>query len=239
MRVMMNNRVYTQDESDNATEHAIRKNNGADVNNLPTDVMTIIFGMFSPSYLFIAPVSKMFHLSYREFDNGKCLTDPSNISTKVDADMYLSESAQVFEVKEGYKAPDNITDIVVNDMVETIPRRAFEYCASLISVRLPDSLKVIGRFSFIGCRSLRFIVFPEGVKEICGGAFAGCTSLESIILPRSMKIIGKGAFGRCSSLKSVVIPEGVEKVDDAAFYGCTSLDSIRLPASIQKIGYQQ
>lgn len=98
---------------------------------------------------------------------------------------------------------------------DTIFDGAFENCAKLTRITLPDSITHIGRY-----------------------AFRGCSELASITIPNSVSYIGPYAFQSCSKLNGVVIPDGVTRIDDFTFSGCAALDSIVIPASVTKIGDQ-
>ena len=67
--------------------------------------------------------------------------------------------------------------------VTSIGSFAFEYCRSLTSVSLPDSVTSIGSSAFYGCSKLTSITIPDSVTSIGDYAFNDCSSLESITLP--------------------------------------------------------
>ena len=85
----------------------------------------------------------------------------------------------------------------------TIGRHAFENCASLISVNIPDSVTDIDYDAFKNCTSLVSATIPEGVTKIDMGLFSGCKSLVSVTISASIKIVSNGAFLNCSSLTDV------------------------------------
>ena len=78
----------------------------------------------------------------------------------------------------------------------------------------------IGRLAFYGCSSLITVKIPNTVKVIREYAFTKCNSLESVSIPNSVTIIRMHTFERCTSLKSIVIPESVEQIGEYAFYLC-------------------
>ena len=141
------------------------------------------------------------------------------------ADTYLVEavdkSLSTYTIKEGTK---------------WIGDGAFEYCSSLTSITLPNSVISIGSSAFEDCSSLTSITLPNSVTSIGGWAFSGCSSLTSITLPNSITSIGYAAFSDCTSLTSITLPNSVTSIGDHAFYNCSSLTSITLPNSVTSIG---
>ena len=79
----------------------------------------------------------------------------------------------------------------------------------------------IGDCAFENCAFLTSVTLPETVTEIGWGAFAGCTSLLSVTLPSGLTLIEGWAFAECPVL-SISVPDGVE-VEDGAFYGCDAM----------------
>ena len=166
--------------------------------------------------------------------------------------LYIEENVLI-------KALPTVTYAVVPEGVTEISRIAFKFCEKLKSVKLPNSLNIIGWQAFYSCKSLTSIEIPDSVTEIGSSAFVCCRSLKTVRLPKNLKeieantfencksltilefpnsvtTIGDYAFYGCSSLTSVVIPNSVTTIGDYAFYGCSSLTSIEIPNSVTTIG---
>ena len=148
--------------------------------------------------------------------------------------------------KEYFKETETyIGDIVIPETVEYngniynvvgIGYSAFEFCSSLTSITIPESVTSIGGFAFTHCSGLTSITIPEGVTSIEDNVFGGCSGLTCVTIPEGVTSIGESAFSWCSSLTSITIPEGVTSIGDWAFYGCRGLTSIIIPKSVTSIG---
>ena len=108
-----------------------------------------------------------------------------------------SENGQCYLFDENANARDIKVVVSIDDNV-------FYRCTSLTSIKIPNSVKLIGIAAFDNCTSLTSVSIPDSVKNIRSWAFYDCTSLASISIPDSVKNIGGGAFGGCTSLESLV-----------------------------------
>lgn len=109
--------------------------------------------------------------------------------------------------------------------VTTIGNRAFSYCASLLNVRLPDSITNISDMAFYWCGNLTNVTMGSGLSSIGGSAFAYCR-LTSITIPNSVASLGSCAFEYCDNLTAVNIPSTVTNIGASPFAGCSSLHAI-------------
>ena len=73
-------------------------------------------------------------------------------------------------------------------------------------IEIPETVTTIG-MAFQKCASLVQLVIPEGVETIGEEAFQNCSSLERVQLPKSLRVIGKGAFSGCPKL-TLHVPAG-------------------------------
>lgn len=153
--------------------------------------------------------------------------------------------------------------ITFSNVVTELPMYAFDYCSSLTSITLPESLTTIGDYAFLQCSSLTSITIPDGVTTIGHCAFASCGNMVSFAgryassdqrclimddklvafapyglteytIPNGVTTIGEGAFSYFSSLIDIKLPDSVTTIENRAFEHC-SLTNITLPENLTTI----
>ena len=105
--------------------------------------------------------------------------------------------------------------------VVAIAPRAFEGCAALRRVILPESLRQIGEMAFSGCSHLRLLTIPGGVQRMGTLAFAKCSQLERVRIEPGVVQLGPSCFSKCAALKRVEMPASVTQIGGGAFFGCS------------------
>lgn len=105
--------------------------------------------------------------------------------------------------------------------VAAIAPRAFEGCAELRRVILPESLRQIGEMAFSGCSHLRLLTIPGGVQRVGTLAFAKCSQLERVRIEPGVVQLGPSCFSKCAALKRVEMPASVTQIGGGAFFGCS------------------
>jgi hypothetical protein len=92
---------------------------------------------------------------------------------------------------------------------------------------IPDSVtKIGGKAAFENCAGLRSITIPNSVIKIGGEAFDGCTRLTSVTISDSVTKIGRRAFSGCTGLTSITIPNSVTEIGWRAFSGCPAFINV-------------
>lgn len=105
--------------------------------------------------------------------------------------------------------------------VAAIAPRAFEGCAALRRVILPENLRQIGEMAFSGCSHLRLLTIPGGVQRVGTLAFAKCSQLERVRIEPGVVQLGPSCFSKCAALKRVEMPASVTQIGGGAFFGCS------------------
>ena len=130
----------------------------------------------------------------------------------------------------------SLASITIPNTVTSIGNSAFYYCISLVSVIIPNTVMSIGTYAFYSCYSLVNITIPNTVTSIGNYMFSYCYSLTSITIPNTVTSIGNNAFRNCTSLVNVIIPNTVMSIETYVFYSCYSLASITIPNTVTSIG---
>lgn len=95
------------------------------------------------------------------------------------------------------------------------------------TIKLPDTVKVIGENAFYMCSNLYSIEFNEGLEKVENKAFLKCTNLSALEFPETLTEIGVDSFSYCDSLTHLEIPSSVKSIGDYAFFStASSIDKI-------------
>ena len=153
--------------------------------------------------------------------------------------------------------------ITIPEGVTEIEPEAFAFREDIHEVRLPLTMKRIGKSAFQECVNLEKINFHHGIEEIGDAAFCNCLSLVKPKLPKNVKI-GELAFhhtlekhpkkqktfnvlhtgrfklrkdGRLVSsydCRRFIIPDGVREIGEECFIN-ESVLSLKIPDSVTSI----
>lgn len=116
----------------------------------------------------------------------------------------------------------------------TIERSAFSQCHTLATVNLSANT-AIGDYAFMTCTALTGMDWSK-VTSIGVVAFANCTSLTGTLNLDNVNSIGEGAFVSCSGLTGISSLGSVDTIERETFRNCSSLDGeLNLP-NVTSIG---
>lgn len=124
----------------------------------------------------------------------------------------------------------------------------FDGCKNLISIKLPNTVKLI-KYAFDDCDNLLRLDVPESCIEVGPWAISSCASLKSIRIPAATKLFASTNFLFCPSLTSIEVDSAnqwFEAIDGILFLtGRTTLvkypmgkneTTYIVPDEVEKIG---
>ena len=120
--------------------------------------------------------------------------------------------------------------------IKEIPDEAFSENKTLTSIKLPQTLEIIGTDAFGMSQIGGSLVIPDNVTTIQSLAFYYCSKLTNLTLPNGITTIGESAFGYCSGLTELSIPSSVTVIEESAFSYCFGLTKLTIPSSVTVIG---
>ena len=157
-----------------------------------------------------------------------CLT---NWDTNNDGVFSFGEAAAVTDIGTVFKGKTTITsftELYYFTGLTWLADEAFMGCTGLKEVKLPKSLKTIGRRTFKGCTKLKTLNLPDGLTGIGEEAFYNCKVLPNVTLPQGVSRIEDNTFNTCAAFTAVELSQNVQYIGSQAFQGCTKLTSVRL-----------
>lgn len=146
---------------------------------------------------------------------------------------FSSFASRLSKKCEGFRC--QITEIKLPDTIKAIGKCAFEHCTSLKKINIPDGIEVINERTFSSCSKLEELHLPDSVKRIKDSAFNYCKALVKIALPHSLEQICGGTFAACTSLEEIELPKDLKMLGRYAFNSCVSLKEIEIPEGVEAL----
>lgn len=115
----------------------------------------------------------------------------------------------------------------------TVKAFTFVNCASIKSVNIPGTVKIINNAAFLGT-SIEELVIHEGTTAIGGLAFSECQSLKTVYIADGVETIGSSAFAKCSNLESIDLPKSITTYSNDEFSLCTNLKKVNYRGTIDE-----
>ena len=167
--------------------------------------------------------------SERTCDAIDCVYDPTAANINIGKTVnYKGVELAVKDIRPYTCYGNRYVKSVKVDYGRAIPQYAFYGCRKLEYAVLGESLKSMEYSAFEDCASLKGITIPDSVTGIGGRCFSGCESLAYAKIGAGVSVIPYRAFYSCKSLPEITIPKTVDIIDNNVFYGCTSLASVTI-----------
>lgn len=126
----------------------------------------------------------------------------------------------------------------------------FSDMKSLHTIKLPNSMEIMGQYLFVGCESLTSVTLPKSLKTLPDWTFYYCfnqnDNLTSILIDDSNPYYssdGSALFDKyktkmffaVKSLREYAIPSSVSEIIQEAFYNCRHLKTLVLPLRLKSV----
>lgn len=203
------------------------------------------------------------NFTVKGIENGNTTDAAENTETKtVGALTYQLEADRAIVTQCDKNAEEVvIPSEIAGKPVMEIAEDAFQFCESLTSVEIPDTVQTIGKNAFWSCHKLQHVTLPKNLVAVGDNCFRSCGLLAELEIPVTLQKIGLDAFCDTAWLKNqqtenplvqvnhilidgttcsgtvVEVPDGVTEIGNFAFYNCGNLQKIMLPASVTKIDW--
>ena len=163
-----------------------------------------------------------------------------------------TKTARLFQY-DGYEeniiVPEKIDNYTINEIYDYAFYYGKKYSGMNVnSIKLPDTIEIIGNSSFFSLDTLESIKIPKNVKKIGKNTFSGCSKIEKIELDNENKYFysDDGVLYNYDKTKLLAFPTAkngeyvgltsLTEVDDYCFYNTTKINKLTLPGKINKVG---
>lgn len=155
----------------------------------------------------------------------------------------------------GTKLATPILELDIQSPITSIENQAWFYQSKLKRLKLPSTLKSLGKYCFASCQQIDELKIPDSVTELGVSCFAYCTfgylslpsgitslylvlyaaNVNQLSIPGSVKSIQGSSF-MAAHIKKLIFEEGVEIFDNYALYCLLGVEEIYLPSTLKSVG---
>jgi len=127
---------------------------------------------------------------------------PASVNTIGDYAFYNAKQISAINVDGANQRYSSDNGVLLNRTQDTLFVCPFAKTGSFI---VPATVKHINYSAFDGCAGISALTLPNSLQSIGAYAFEYCTGLAKIHLPQSITDIANGAFYSCSNLTELSI----------------------------------
>ncbi len=138
---------------------------------------------------------------------------------------------------------ERLEEVRLPDSVKAIGKHAFRGCSRLKTMSIGSNVTTIGDYAFSGCKGLTELNFNATAcpsvglnKNIIVPIFEGCAYMTKASIGDNVTVVPPHLFYNCTSLREVRIGRNVREIGSEAFLDCINLKRINIPASVTEIG---
>ncbi|MBO4569395.1 MAG: leucine-rich repeat protein [Candidatus Methanomethylophilaceae archaeon] len=157
----------------------------------------------------------------------------ANVSIPESA-SYAGMEFQVISI--GDKAFYGCTTLKSLDLgsVEDVGFKAFANCSKLVTLAVPETVKLIEGYAFYGC-GIKALDIPGDDVVLEASAFSACKNMTDITFSGHGAVIGANAFYKNNGVSSVDLST-VASVGTKAFPYCNGMTSLVIPGNLESVG---
>lgn len=197
--------------------------------------LAMFSGAFSaPSIIAYADDYQKDGLTFELFDDHAEVSGSDYTATSADIPASV-EGLPVTAIKDYAFNGSAIESVKIPDSVKTIGNWTFSMCTNLKAVTLPDSIEYIGIKAFELCSSLSEVEFPDHLVEISNHVFADTPWLKAQQEKNDLVIINGALIDADKSKGDVVIPSDVKYISAGAFQRNENITSVVVPSGVSVI----
>ena len=161
--------------------------------------------------------------------------------TDSDGELSYAEASAVTDLTPLRTVGINVEDASITSFDElrfftgigVIPKRLFNKCTNLRSVRLPYNLTDL-LYQCFGYTALEQISLPDSLSTLTGYLFYHSEQLKHIRFPRNVSAILNEAFDYINA-KELILPYSITRLA-GVFQGNNNLERVILPSGLTKMG---
>ena len=171
-------------------------------------------------------------------DNVKRIGDNAFYNCKNLKGIYFGEESTLNYIGvSAFQQCALLEEIAIPEGVSVLYDSAFAYCGSLKNVTLHDKLTAIDALVFSDCFSLTNVVIPDSVTFLGSSAFSGCKNLQSVTIGENVSVINSSAFYKCGALTEIKFHEAgnLKTIGNGAFSECTALTALEIPEGVEDV----
>lgn len=143
----------------------------------------------------------------------------------------------VVDLKDASPSPEK--DFVVTPLSDTTCELT-EYVGKDEIVVFPETVEgmritEISAYCFRNTTSVKSIRLSDSVEVIGTAAFSFNKNIETVVFGKGVKRLGDSAFMMAEGIREIVLNDGLETIGESCFQGCT-VEKLEIPASVTEIG---
>lgn len=134
----------------------------------------------------------------------------------------------------------DVLSVNISGNVEIVGKKAFSDCRKMENLSLHDGLVKIDENAFHNLFELQSLKIPDTVREIGRSAFSQCCLTDNysdLIIPDSVVSLGMSAFSFYGRYRRVTLSAGVTRLERDLFFN-SRMKELVIPASVTSIGHE-